>query len=127
MSLLHDYMKVSDKLSSKVSEEELKKICDQIQSEEKIRFKNENLMPKGEGIFLSLETEKDQDVEYVTIEKDSRGFFTGYWIGKISTGKPLTRVKSWPLVGDSAHKIVLSFIMTLKYITEYVKDEATIF
>lgn len=130
MSLLHDYMKVAMSYSSKVSEEELKKICNQIQQEEEVRFKNPHLVPKGDNIFLAIERETDEDsesVEYITIEKDSRGYFCGYWTGRRSAGERLVRTKFWPLLETTAHKTVLYFVRIYKFLNEFIRDENTVF
>ena len=122
MSLLHDYLKVASNLAAGVSLEELEKICDQIQSEEEPRFKNIELMPSGENVFLSLERETDEDidtVEYITLEKDDRGFFAGYWLRK-GQGN-LIRTRVWPISEQDAHHTVLGFIKIYRYLTEYVE------
>ena len=130
MSLLHDYIKVASNIVAGVSEEELKKICNQIQKEEEPRFINGHLTPKGEGIFLSIEIETDEDtetVQYLTIEKDTRGYFCCYWTGKRSSGEPLVRVKSWPLLEKSAHKLILAFVKIYRYIPKYIRDETSVY
>lgn len=124
MSLLHQHIKEVLKIKVEISEEELKKTCNQIQSEEEGRFKNPQFMPKGEGIFLSLETEKDQDletIEYITLEKDIHGFFVGYWIGLKNQDK-LIRTKIFPLFENDAHHVVLAFVKVSKYLTEYIEE-----
>ncbi len=130
MSLLHDYLKVVTRLPDRFSEEELRGICNQIQGEEQKRFKNGHLTPQGENILLSIEVETDDDsetVQYLTIEKDSRGYFCGYWFGKRSSGEQLVRLKTWPLLENSAHKTVLEFVKIYRYLPEYIRDENTIF
>lgn len=121
MSLLHSYLKAAEKF--KVDDIELKKICDKIQEEESLKFKNPTYKPIGESIFLALEREFDNDVstvEYVTLEKDNAGYFVGYW----KDGK---REKSWLIMEPTAYHTILNFTRIYKKLSAFLNSEGNVY
>jgi len=119
MSLLHDYFKIVERF--KVDEEELRKICNTIQTQEDPKFKAPAYLPQGESIFLALEREFDPNViEYITLEKDNTGFFVGYW----KDGK---RIKTWYILEPDAYHVVLNFIRIYKKLQEFVNSEDNVY
>ena len=115
--------KVLSEIESEDDTEKIRKLCYQINEEEKSNIKNDGYLPVGPNIFLSLEVpgRNDKELAFLALERESADLYLSvlYTIAKTQLRKPdwsLKRQRVWEIEDHRPEKILTNYAKTYKYL-----------
>jgi hypothetical protein len=102
-------------------DEQIKKICDQIMTEERPKFLNPESEPKGPNIFLAIQCNKEgsKNVSFVTLEREMKEkYIITFMTAPISKKNNLKRRKVWDVTESKPEKVLKYFSEVLNFTKE---------
>jgi hypothetical protein len=115
---------ILDKVKKLPLDEQMKQICDKIQEEEELNFKDlKSHKPVGSNIFLAINVPplSENEINFLCLERDFPGVYIASLWSKVgskdtkvySTNK---RIKVWECKENTTQKILEFYSRTLKFI-----------